>query len=88
MKIWRPKDPRAVALIKLTIWAGLVTWMVFFFAYAVIGAQRFGVMGPYLFGTGTWGQVLTWIAPIWIVFTALLVIVFMTRFVNRRLRRK
>ncbi len=86
--IWRPTNNRAIALIKLTLWAGLLTWMVFFLAFGVTMAQRFGVAGPQLFGTGTWGQILTWVAPIWTVFTTLMLIWVVTRFANRRLRSK
>ena len=83
--MWRPKNPKAIALIKLTCWSGLLVWMVFFFAYAVIAAQRLSIAGPLLFGISLWGQVLTWVTPIWVVFTSLLVIVYMVRFMNRRI---
>lgn len=86
--MWRPKNPKAVTIIKLTCWAGILTWMVFFFAYAVIAAQRLGAAGPFLFGTSFWGQVLTWVTPIWVIFTSLLCIVYIARFVNKKIGRR
>ncbi len=86
--MWKPKNPKAITLIKLTCWAGILVWMVFFFAYAVIAAQSLAIAGPFLFGLDTWGQVLTWVTPIWVIFTSLLVIVYVTRFVNKKIGRK
>lgn len=79
---------RGIGVVKLSLWSGLLVWMVFFFAFGVIAAQRLGAAGPSLFGTGVWGQVLTWVAPIWVVFTALLTCVAVARFANKRLRVK
>lgn len=81
-------SPRDAAIIKLALWAGLLTWMVFFFAMGVAAAQRFATMGPEIFGTSLWGQILTWVTPIWIVFTILLVIIYIARFANRKLGKK
>lgn len=86
--MWKLKNPKSITVIKLTVWSGLVVWMLFLFAYAIVGAQRLGRAGPELFGTGTLGQVLTWVAPIWVVFTTLLLIVYIARFASRRLGRK
>ena len=83
--MWKPKNPKAIALIKLTLWSGLVVWMVFFFAYAVIAAQRLSIAGPYLFGISIWGQVLTWVTPLWVVFTSLLCILYVARFVSKKI---
>lgn len=86
MKVWRPKDPRAVNLIKLTLWAGLVTWMVFTVAFGISVARVAAVMLPQLIGTGTYGIVWTWVVPIWIIFTTLMLIWAVARFAVRRLR--
>jgi hypothetical protein len=88
MKLWRPKDPKARAVVKLTLWAAVLTWMVFFLAYGVTAAQRFALEAPKLFGTGTWGKILSFIAPIWIIFTAFMLLWAVARFVGRRLRTK
>lgn len=88
MKIWRPKDPRAVSLIKLTLWAGLATWMVFTLAMGISFARLAAVRLPALIGTGAYGQVWTWIVPIWIIFTTLMLIWAVARFANKKLRSK
>ena len=86
--MWRPKNPKSVSIIKLALWSGLVVWMVFFFVFGLVGAQELARGGPFLFGTSTWGQILTWVTPIWVVFTSLLLIVYIARFASRKLGRK
>ena len=88
MAIWRPKNPRAVALIKLVLWAGLVTWIVFTLAFGIVMARLAAVSLPPLIGTGAWAQVWTWVIPIWIVFTTLMLIWAVARFANKKLRKK
>jgi len=88
MKLWRPRDPRAVSLIKLTLWAGLVTWMVFTLATGIAMARLAAVQLPKIIGVGPSGQIWTWIVPIWIVFTTLMLIWAIARFANKKLRSK
>ena len=88
MKVWRPKNPKSVALIKLVLWAALVTWMVFTLAFGIVMAKLASVSLPNVIGTGTWAQVWTWIIPIWVIFTTLVLIWGVARFTNRRLRKK
>ncbi len=86
--MWRPKG-KSLTIVRLTVWAGLLTWMVFFFALGVVMAKRLADAGPSIywgFGSELLAQVLHWIAPIWVVFTVLLVIVYVARFAARRLR--
>ena len=89
MKIWRPKDPRAVALIKICLWAGLATWMVFTFAGSMAVARWAAVGLPgWLTTLGSspiWIKILTWVIPIWIVFTILMLIWAVARFAVRKL---
>jgi len=88
MKMWRPKDPRAVSLIKLTLWAGLATWMIFTLATGIAMARLAAVSLPPLVGTDVWGQIWCWVIPIWIVFTTLMLIWAVARFANKKLRKK
>lgn len=88
MKIWRPKDPRAVNLIKLTLWAGLFTWMVFTVVTGIAMARLAAVKLPQLIGIGVYGQVWTWIVPIWVIFTTLMLVWAIARFAIKRLRPK
>ena len=70
--MWKPKDPKAVALIKLTLWAGLVVWMLCTVAMAVALAKQFGTLAPGLLGGGSWSYFLGhWLVPIWVVFKLL-----------------
>lgn len=86
MKIWRPKNLKAVALIRLTLWSGLLTWMVCTLAFSIVGAQVAAIEIPNLVGTDLWGRTLTWVVPIWIVFTTLMLIWAVIRFATPRLR--
>lgn len=88
MKIWRPKNPKSVALIKLTLWAGLATWIVFTLAIGITMARLAAVSLPNIIGTGTWAQVWTWVVPIWIIFTTFMLIWAVVRFANKKLRKE
>jgi len=78
-------SPREVVLFRLAIWTCLVVWMVLFFAFSIVMAGYFAGLGPDLFGEGFGGQVMTWVLPVWTVFTSMLIIVFMARFANKKL---
>jgi len=84
-KLWRPKDPKSVVIIKITLWAGLLTWMVFTLASSLFMARIAGIEIPKLI-EGTRGVVLSWVVPIWIIFTILMLIWAVARFANKRLR--
>jgi len=88
MKVWRPKDPRAVNLIKLTLWAGLFTWMVFTLTLGISMARLAAVLLPQYIGTSASTQVWCWVVPIWIIFTTLMLIWAVARFAARKLRPK
>lgn len=82
---------KSISVIKLALWSAIVVWMVFFFAFGVIAAQWLASYGSGIysgFGSEVFARVLHWIAPIWVVFTALLVCVAMAKFANKRLGRK
>ena len=86
MKVWRPKDPRAVSLIKLTLWAGLFTWMVFTTVLGISMARLAATVLPQYVGTDVYGQVWTWVVPIWIIFTTLMLVWAVARFAVKKLR--
>ena len=86
--MWRPKDPRAVSLIKLTLWSGLVTWMFFTLAIGISMARLAAVSLPPVIGIGTWAQALMWVIPIWIIFTTFILIWAVARFANKKLSKK
>lgn len=86
--MWQPRDKRSVLVVKLCIWSGLLTWMVLSIAYAVTAANRLGLAGPELFGLDTRGQVLTWMVPVWVIFTVLMLVWAVARFASRRLNKR
>jgi len=88
VKIWRPKDPKAIALIKLTLWAGLVTWCIFTVVAGIAFSRLTSILLPQVLGLGTWGTVWTWIVGIWIIFVSLMLIWAVMRFANKKLRSK
>lgn len=82
---------KSVTVIKLALWSAIWVWMIFFFAFGVIAAQWLASYGPGIysgFGNEVFAGILHWVAPIWVVFTALLVCVAVARFANKRLRKK
>ncbi len=81
-------SPRDQALFKLVCWVLAIVWSVFWFALGLVFAQRLGSMGPVWFGTHTWGKVMTWVAPVWLVFTVLLTLVTLFRWIGRKLGKK
>lgn len=85
VKIWRPGDKKAVALIKVGLWSGILVWMAFFVAYGVTIALRLGRLGPNIFSDNPWGHFLSWVAPVWVIFTSLLVCIYVSRFVVKKL---
>jgi len=86
-KIWKPKDTRAIAIIKITCWAGLVTWMIFTLATSVVLARGAPVYILQLLGDTLNARILSWVIPVWIIFTTLMLIWAVVRFANNRLRR-
>jgi hypothetical protein len=86
-KIWKPKDPRSVAIIKLTLWSGLLTWMVFTLTLGVTLARWVPFEIFKLLGDTSRAHFLSWLMPIWIIFTSLMLIWAVSRFAIKRLRR-
>jgi len=81
-------SPRSRSLVKLTLWAGVLTWLVFYLASGVVMAQRLANLGSDIFGGGIRGDILHWVAPIWVVFTVLLTVVLVSRYVTKKLGRR
>ena len=83
--------PRGKVIVKLALWSGLLVWMVFFFAFGVVMAGTLSSYGPSIyqgFGSKLFANVLHWVAPIWVVFTSLMICVLVARFAAKRLRSK
>lgn len=90
-KLWKPKNPKSITTVKLALWAGILVWMIFFFAFGLSMAFKIAHSEIILWGFGSdlFAKVLQqWVAPIWIVFTALMVCIYVARFVHRKLRSK
>lgn len=81
--MWKPKNPKSIALIKLGLWSGIVVWMAFFLTFSILVAYQLG--NADIYGSGIRGDILSWVTPIWVVFTALLTVAYMMRFVSGRL---
>ena len=82
---------KSITVVKLALWSAIIVWMVFFFALGVVAAQWLASYGSGIysgFGNEAFAKILHWVAPIWVVFTALLVCVAVARFTNKRLRPK
>ncbi len=73
------------ALFKLALWTMLIVWMVFFLSYSIVMARIFAIRSPFLFGVGTWGQVMTWVLPVLVVFTSLLTVIIIARYAAKKL---
>lgn len=91
MKIWRPKDPKAKAIIKLTLWSALVTWAIFSVAFAIVLARKFVTLLRALpfFEANSFTRFLgEWVVPIWVIFTSLMLVWAIFRYANKMLRRR
>ena len=78
-------DSKGKALIRLVLWSGLMVWMLFYLALGIVMARRLGSLN---WSGGLLGDVLRWVAPIWIVFTVLLTIVLIARWAFKKLGKK
>lgn len=87
MPMWRPKNPKAITLIKLTCWSGILVWMVCYLAFGIVLAPWLASKMVEMIG-GLRGEVMGWVVAIWFIFTILLTIVLIARFVNKKIGRK
>lgn len=87
VKLWRPKDPKAIIVIKLTLWAGLLTWMVCTIILAILLARQVAIGIEPTLSQDPWDRFVGhWLMPIWVVFTTLMLVWAVARFANKRLR--
>lgn len=84
----RKLKPKELSLLKLVAWSMMVVWMVFFFALSLAIARTSARVALLAFGFDKWGQTAAWVLPVWIVFTALLIIFLVGRWTNKKLGRK
>jgi len=70
---------------KLTIWVASLTWMVMFLAFTLVMSWKAGTALSEIF-SGATGVFFSWLVPVWMVFTCFLVIIYMCRFIGRKLR--
>jgi len=80
-------QPKDVALIKLVLWCVIVVWMALFAVHTVVTAQLLAKWAPGVFPEGNWYQMLAKSIPAWYVFTISLVIYFVMRWADRKLRK-
>jgi len=78
--------PRQVSLFKLAVWTTLFVWIVFFSAFSIVVAGVLAGLAPQVFGVSIWGQVMSWVLPVWYIFTTFLIIVIIARYANAKLR--
>ena len=86
--MWKPKNPKAIALIKLVCWAGILTWMAFTLTAGLVMARLAAVTLPPFLESNPIGGILSWVIPIWIIFTSLLLVLAVARYVNKKLGKK
>ncbi len=85
MKITR----KSVALVELTLWVGILAWMVFYFLLASVMAWISYYKLPWEIWVGaSFGNILRWAAPLFVVLTSLLTVCFMARFVWKQIGSK
>jgi len=81
----RKLSDKEVRFLKVVLWGCTFVWMIMFTIFSVIMASwSSGEIENHMHGTK--GDILEWLVPIWIVFSALLTDSFMARFVNRKFR--
>ncbi len=65
------------ALLKISVWTTSIVWMIFFLAFSLLMANKARIVFN--------GTIYKNVLPIWIVFTSLLIIYFMARYIRRKL---
>ena len=70
---------------KMSVWAASLTWGVFFWVFSLTMAYKAGVTISEEV-SGASGAILSWVVPILIVFTCLLILMFMARYIGRKLK--
>ena len=82
----RKLNKRELVIVKLAVWSGLIVWIFFFFLYSGFIAMRFSRLGPEVFGVDFEGRVLSFILPVWVIFTSLLTVYYISRWAKRKLK--
>jgi hypothetical protein len=84
--MWRPRNRKSRIIIKLALWSGLLVWMIFYIAYGVVLGS---ILADPNFCSGSesnlFAKVLCQVAPIWVVFTTLLVVVVVANFATKKI---
>lgn len=75
-------------IVKLSLWAGILTWCVFFLILGVTMTVRLHKYGQGAFGEGGWAVFLYWLTQVFIIVMAIAVVLATMRLTYRRLRRK
>lgn len=78
---------RDKAYIKLALWSALLVWMAFLVAFAITGAIVLGSHSQDIW-SGTMGDIMHYLLPIWFIYTLLLVIWMIARWATKRLKAK
>jgi len=76
---------RDKAYFKLAIWSALLVWMAFLIAFAVTGAIVLADRSKDIW-SGTMGEAMSWLMPIWFIYTLLLIILLVARWANKKLK--
>ena len=76
-----------ITIIKLTLWSALAIWMTFLITFAVVGAVVLADRSKDIW-SGTIGDVMSWVLPIWFIYTLLFVVLLVARWSNKKLRGK
>lgn len=81
-------SPRDRTYFKIAVWSALTVWMVFWLVFSITIAQKLRIWGSEWFSWmgSPWTGIMHWVAPVGIVFTALLTILLIARWVGRKLR--
>ena len=88
-KIKQKMGSKGQALVRLCLWAGLVVWIIFYLAFGVAVARWIGpAVATFLqeYWSPLFVDIMRWLVPIWFIFTVLLTIVLISRWVNKKMR--
>jgi len=81
-------NTKQFALLRLSVWTAILTFMVFLLALGVVGLRVILNNRDIIYSGHWYSGPMHWLLPLWFIFTILFIIYVMARYTVRRLGRR
>ena len=78
--------PKEVTIFKLVLWVALLTWLVFFTIFGVLGTLILSSEASEIYEGRWYKGIMSFTLPTWFIFTVFLIDIGIMRYTNRKLR--